>query len=165
MTTSCHRISIVLGLFVFLGSSSFEAFGQQRVPSPEEYLGFEVGADRQLARWDQILGYLGQVDEASDRVQMEVVGETTSGNPFVVVVVSSPENMRQLERYEDIAEQLASGRLEADDARDLAARGKVIVFLNHNVHSTEIASSQTTLRLLHFLSTDTSEEVTEILDK
>ncbi len=165
MTTNFYRISISLSILLLLGASSFEAFGQQRVPSPEEYLGFEVGADRKLARWDQILGYIGQVDEAFDRVGMEVVGETTSGNPFVVVVVSSPENMRQLERYEDIAAQLASGRLEADDARDLAASGKVIVFLNHNVHSTEIASSQTTLRLLHFLSTDTSEEVREILDK
>ena len=47
----------------------------------------------------------------------------------------------------------------------LAESGKVVVFLNHNVHSTEIASSQTTLRLLHFLSTETSPEVTEILDK
>ena len=63
------------------------------------------------------MGYLEQLDEASDRVQMEVVGETTFGNPFVVVVVSSPENMRMLERYEDIARQLASGRLAPADAR------------------------------------------------
>ncbi len=165
MTINAHRISISLSILLFLGSSSFEAFGQQRVPSPEEYLGFQVGADRQLARWDQILGYIGQVDEASERVQMDVIGETTSGNPFVVVVVSSPENMRQLERYEDTARQLASGRLDPADARTLAESGKVVVFLNHNVHSTEIASSQTTLRLLHFLSTDTSKEITEILDR
>ena len=165
MTIHLRRTSILLSLLLLLGSPGFEAFAQQRVPSPDEYLGFQLGADRQLARWDQIVGYLEQVDAASDRVGMEVVGETTLGNPFVVVVVSSPENMRMLERYEDIARQLASGRLAPTDARALAESGKVVVFLNHNVHSTEIASSQTSLRLLHFLSTETSQEVTEILDK
>ena len=165
MVTSFRRASICLSLFLFLGAQNIELSAQQAVPSPDEHLGFHLGADRQLARWDQIVSYLGQVDEASERVRMEVVGDTTSGNPFVVVVVSSEANMRQLRMHEDIARQLASGRLESADARALAQRGKVIVFLTHNMHSTEIASSQTSLQLIHFLSTDESAEVEEILDK
>ena len=165
MMTSFRRTSISLSLLWFLSSHNVELSAQRPVPSPDEHLGFQIGADRQLARWDQIVSYLQRVDEASERVQMEIVGETTLGNPFVVVVVSSAANMRQLRMYEDIARQLASGRLEPADARALARSGKVVVFLTHNMHSTEIASPQTSLQLIHFLSTDESEEVEEILDK
>ena len=84
MVTSFGRTSLFLGLLLFLSSHAIELSAQQPVPSPDEHLGLQIGADRQLARWDQIVSYLGQVDEASERVQMEVVGETTLGNPFVL---------------------------------------------------------------------------------
>jgi hypothetical protein len=117
-----------------------------------------------LATWDQILEYLERVASASPRVRLDVVGETTSGNPFVVVLVSSSENLRRLPEYRDIARRLASGTPTAAEALDLAARGKTFVFLNHNIHSTEIASSQTSLELIYRLAVDEGPVVREILD-
>ena len=39
--------------------------GQERVPAPEEVLGFVPGADSMLADWSQIGSYVGRLAEAS----------------------------------------------------------------------------------------------------
>ena len=39
-----------------------------QAPSPREHLGFEVGADRQLADWGQIVGYFARLAAASPEV-------------------------------------------------------------------------------------------------
>ena len=37
------------------------------VPAPEEHLGFNVGTDRKLADWPEIVDYFMKVGEASPR--------------------------------------------------------------------------------------------------
>ena len=49
------------------------------LPTPSEFLGFEVGADRKLADYHQIASYFKALSAASDRVQVEVLGKTTLG--------------------------------------------------------------------------------------
>ena len=49
----------------------------QSVPTPESYLGFQVGADRRLAYWPQIVGYLGTLAAVSPSVKLDTLGTTT----------------------------------------------------------------------------------------
>jgi hypothetical protein len=65
--------SVVL-LAAFLATSAYAA----TVPAPASFLGFEPGADRHLASWQQVLDYLHAVDAASDRVSIEIAGKSTS---------------------------------------------------------------------------------------
>ncbi|MCH7787178.1 MAG: hypothetical protein IIC22_06685, partial [Chloroflexi bacterium] len=65
--------------------------------SPSEHLGFEVGEDRKLADWPQIVEYFYMLDSASERVRTREIGKTTEGNPFLMAVISSPENLANLE--------------------------------------------------------------------
>ena len=37
--------------------------------SPADFLGFPVGADNKLARWDRIVDYMRQASTSSDRVR------------------------------------------------------------------------------------------------
>ena len=124
----------------------------QNIPAPAEFAGHPIGADRRLVRWEKIVEYMNVIAKGSRRVQVRTLGKTTQGNPFIVVIISSPENLARLDYYRDIAARLASGRLSDPEAQRLAGEGKVFVVINHNIHSTEIASSQTTLEMVYRLA-------------
>ena len=134
------------------------------IPSPEEFFGFAMGTSEKLARWEQIVQYLELIGDSSDRVQVTRIGETTLGNPYLSVAISSPENMRALPAHQARAKRLARGHgLDEDAARELA-QGPAIAMLHHNIHSTEIASSQTSVQLVYELATASDPETLEILD-
>ena len=42
----------------------------QQIPSPEQFFGHQMGADRQLARWDKLVEYYDMIGERSDRVRV-----------------------------------------------------------------------------------------------
>jgi hypothetical protein len=136
------------------------------LPSPEAVLGFEVGEDRQLADWTQIVGYFQRLDAASARVLVEDVGRTTEGRPFLVVTISSEANMARLESIRRANLRLWDPRgLPEDEAEALLASGKAVVALNHGIHSTEVAASQTSMELAHLLAASEERGIREILDE
>jgi len=139
---------------------------QTAVPPPEESLGFRVGSDYKLARWPQIVNYFKLLDQGSDKLKVETLGETTEGNPFIMVTISSSDNMSRLDSYKRIQHSLANPRgLSPEAARKLAAEGKVVVMISCNIHSTEIGSNQMSMELAHRLITEESPRVLNILDK
>src|SRR6187397_1930748 len=82
-----------------------------QIPAPKDTLGFTPGDDRKLARWTSIVDYFKKLDAASDRVMFEEIGKTTMGAPFVYATISSPENLKNLDRYKTINAKLADPRL------------------------------------------------------
>jgi len=136
-----------------------------KISTPEQFLGFRVGADRKLADWPQIVEYFERVDNLSDRVKVERLGETTEGNSFILATISSPENLRNLERLRELQMRLCnpSGLTEVEERR-LLEEGKIIVLITCSIHSTEVGGSQMSMELLHKLATEDSPEVREILD-
>ena len=114
--------------------------GAEAPPSPQAALGFALGADRTLADWDQIVGYLRRLDADSPRLRLETLGQTTEGRPFVLAILSSEANMARLEEIRRDHRRLADPRgLEAAEAERLLDRGRVVVVLTHGIHSTEVA--------------------------
>ncbi|HEX9945074.1 MAG TPA: M14 family metallopeptidase [Thermoanaerobaculia bacterium] len=112
-------------------------------PSPESFLGHRVGADRKLAPWPRVVEYLRLLDAASDRISIESAGKSTQGNDMLVLVITSEENQKRLDRYREIARRLANPEgLSAPDARALAAEGKTIALVTCSIHSTEVGSTQ-----------------------
>jgi len=121
--------------------------------SPEKFLGFRPGADRQLADYQQIEAYLRALAKESPRVRVVEIGETTLKKKMVMAVVTTAKNMERLERYKQISHALRDARgLSPQAAADLASEGKVILALGCNIHSTEIASSQMALELAYRLA-------------
>src|SRR5713101_7799782 len=78
--------------------------------SPQDYLGFRIGEDYKLADWQQITSYFNELGKASDRVHVDVIGQTTLKKPFLRVTITSPENQAKLARYEEITRRLADPR-------------------------------------------------------
>ena len=138
----------------------------QSVPTPESVLGFSVGADFHLAGYEQSLEYFQRLDAASDRVQLVEVGRTSNGRPWYLALISSAENLSDVDRFRDIALRLAyPGEMTEEEARGLAREGKAIVHVDGGLHSTEVAHSQHAIQLAYDLVTgDDDPEIAAILD-
>src|SRR5215472_12248519 len=80
------------------------------VPKPTEFLGFQVGADRKLADYRQIVAYFKALAAASDRVEIQNLGKTTLGEEMMMAVISTPENLRNKDKYKETARKLADPR-------------------------------------------------------
>src|SRR5947199_194134 len=79
-------------------------------PTPSEFLKINVGADRVLADYRQIVSYLRALESASPRLKVETLGKTTLGEEMVMAIISSEGNMRNLPRLREIAQKLADPR-------------------------------------------------------
>ena len=134
--------------------------------TPAEHLGFEVGADRKLAGWTETASYFEMLGELSDRVQTTEIGKSTKRNPFLMTVISSPENLDRLEEYREIQQRLADARtIEGDDdARRLVEGGRAVVAITCSIHATEVGATQMSMLLAHELATGHSTRVQDILD-
>jgi hypothetical protein len=125
----------------------------QGIKSPEEFLGFKVGADYKLADYETITAYFKHLSENSGKIHFEIIGKTSLGKDMFMAILSSEENIINLEKYRDIVKQLSDPRrLTEDQARLLSEDGKVVLLVTCNIHSTEIASAQMSMEFAYNLA-------------
>jgi hypothetical protein len=123
-------------------------------PSPSAFLGMKVGEDRVLADYKQISSYFHELETRSPRVKVETLGKTTLGEPMIMAVISSEENLRNLPRLREISTKLADPRgLSHAQIDALVREGKTIALVTCNIHSSEIASSQMAMEWAYALAT------------
>lgn len=136
-----------------------------QVTPPEAFLGYGVGEDYKLARYEKIQEYFRQVAAHSPRVRVREIGLTTEGQSMILAEISDDAAPARIERAMAHQEKIADPRLIRDEREQeqLVEDAKVVVLVNCNLHSTEIASSQMAMELLYDLATQTSPEVMEIL--
>jgi hypothetical protein len=168
------RRSVVAALVfsICLAAGSAESTFAQRaaarsnaIPSPKSLLGFTPGEDRTIADWSQITNYFARLDQTSDRVTVQTLGQSTLKRPLIVAVISARENILALQKYKDIQRQLADPRLAMPPAQRarLIADGKVVVTISCSIHSTEIVASQMSMQLAYELASAEDPETREIL--
>jgi hypothetical protein len=161
------RSSLVVAVvaLITLAATGARAHAQQ-VPTPASHFGFEIGADRKLADWDELVAYYEALARTSPRVKLDTLGTTTKGRPFVMLTVTSAANHARLDSLLAIQRRLADPRTITSDAqlRALLAEARTVALITHAIHSTEVGSAQTAARLLHRLASSDDAEIREILD-
>ena len=124
------------------------------IPTPEEVIGFKVGADFHLATYEQSINYFEKLAEVSDYVEMQYAGKTSEGRAWQYVLISSPKNLENIDRYKEISQQLAHPEnLSREEAMQLAEEGKAIVDLSGGLHASEVAGAQHIITLAYELLT------------
>jgi hypothetical protein len=137
----------------------------RQIPTPEQFFGFRMGEDRKLARWDRLVEYYELLGRESDRVRVVNMGPSTMGNPFLVLFVSSPANLANLDELQRVNARLSDPRgATAAELEQLVARGKAVIVQSFGLHSSEVAASQTAAELMYDMVTRDDEEMQRILD-
>ncbi len=129
----------------------------QQIKSPEEFLGFKVGADYKIADYEMIQKYFKHLSEFSKQIVYEEIGKSSLKRDMFMAIISSEENIKNMEKYRGIVKKLSDPRKISDDeAASLAREGKTVVLVTCNIHSTEIASAQMSMELAYNLITGKS---------
>jgi hypothetical protein len=136
-----------------------------QVTSPEQFLGFKPGTEKKLADMNQVVEYFRMLDGQSGRILVQEVGKTTEGNPFIVAIITSEKNQKNLEKYRTYQQLLADPRkITEKEANNMIADGKSVVMINCSIHATEIGANQMSMELAYDLATKNDRATTEILD-
>jgi len=137
----------------------------QKIPTPEDALGFKVGADFHLATYQQAYRYFKALEQASPMIRIVEVGKTPMGNPMIYAVITSQANMAKLDRYQEITRRLSLVKgLTDDQAHALAAEGKVVVYIDGGLHADECAPAQHNIQLAYDLLTGSDPATRAIRD-
>lgn len=135
------------------------------ITTPEEFLGFNVGADRSLAGWADIVGYFCRIEDQSDRIKVSELGRTTEDNSLLLCTISSAENLERLEEYRRTQQVLSDPRKLAREESDLAiGNARAVVTITCSIHATEVGATQMSLELAHLLASSDEPRVRSILD-
>jgi hypothetical protein len=135
------------------------------ITTPEAFLGFEIGADYQLATYQQLMDYWEVLDGESDRMTLRSIGDSQQGRPQLQAIITSPENHANLDRYRDISSRLAHARgVTSDEARTLAEEGKAVIWIDGGLHATEVLGAQQLMQLVYDMVSLEDPETLRFLD-
>ncbi len=169
------RVPRVLLALLLLGSGAAMRTGvaqtapppaaKTALPSPEQFFGFQMGADRKLANWDKLLEYYRLLAKGSDSVRLVDLGKSSEGRPYIALFISSPANLAKLDHYKQLNARLADPRgLSEADAKKIASEAKAVVIQSFALHSSEVAASQTAAEFVYDSLTRKDEESQRMLD-
>src|ERR1700684_3364973 len=115
------RNRLILAAFLTLRG----AFAQE-ITTPEKYFGFQLGADKKMARWDKIVDYYAVLEKQSaGRMKVINMGPTSEGNPFLMVIITAPANFAKLDRLREVNLRISDPRgLTEAQAHALVDEGK-----------------------------------------
>ena len=165
VTILIPAVFLVLGIVVAPAALPASATAQGRVTTPLGAFGNNLGDDYFLANYEQLVAYWQTLEQESDRMVLEQIGETEQGRPMWMAIITSPENQRNIDRYKEIAARLALAEgVSEDEARALAAEGKSVVWIDGGLHATEVLGAQQLMELVYQINARTDAETMRFLD-
>jgi hypothetical protein len=159
MPKRLHVVAILLLLFLTY------ARAQEPITSPKQQFGSNIGDDYFLVNYSQMIEYWKKLDQQSDRLRLMDIGKTSEGRTMTMAIITSAENQRNLERYQQISRRLAMAQnLTEVQAREMAAEGKAVVWIDGGLHATETLGAQQLIETVYQLASSTDRETIRILN-
>jgi len=133
--------------FLLLFTFPMLVFAQLK--SPADFLGYELGTE--FSRHADVVAYFEHVAANSNMVNYQDYGRTNERRRLTYAVISSEENMRNLET------------IRTDNLKHIgllpgsASPNKAIVWMSYNVHGNEASSSEAAMNTVYKLLTEKQE--------
>jgi hypothetical protein len=137
-------------LFAFFFLSLQTTFAQE-LQSPQDFLGYEIGT--RFTRHADVVKYFEYVAKNSGLVQYHTYGKTNEFRPLTYAVISSEENIKNLEKIR--TDHLKSAGIISGPTG--SSSDKAIVWLSYNVHGNEASSTEAAMQTLFELITSKQE--------
>lgn len=114
--------------------------------------------------YSEIAPKLREIEVNSNRVRVEVMGQSAGGRDLFLATVSAPEALGRLGQYQAIRQTMLKDPEKAQEMIDKFGDFKVPVFINASIHGDEYPGVDAALRLIETLAYGDSEDVQMILD-
>lgn len=127
------------------------------IPTPKSSLGWDVGEWH--VRHDQMAAYMKLLAEKSDRIRIEVIGHTYEQRELLMLTVSSPANLENIEaiRAEHLKlSQPGSGPKPAEEL-------PLVLTMGYNVHGDESSAGNSALLVAYHLAAAQGPEIENLL--
>lgn len=136
-----------------------------QLPSPLEHFGTIIGAPGVMHHTKDIYKYYQALASKSDRMEMITILNSEEGRPIHLLIISSPENLKNIETHKKNMDQLADPRsMNAADLNNLVSNTKPMYYLNGGLHSTEMGSPEMLMELVFRMLAEESDEMQHIRD-
>jgi hypothetical protein len=119
----------------------------QSIKSPDAFLGYTLGS--YYTEHYQVVNYFNSLaSEASDKVIVKKYGETNEHKSLIYAIISSPENIKNIEEIRKNSMRLSGELLDKPAVLNMPT----IVWLSYNVHGNEASSTETALKVVYELA-------------
>lgn len=140
------------------------SLGQSRVTSPLQQFGHNIGDDYFLANYEQMIAYWQKIAGQTNRMKLVRIGSTAENRPIWMAIISAPENLRNLARYQEISRRLAlANDLTDAQAHAFAAEGKSVVWIDGGLHASEVLGAQQLIQMVYEMASRTDPETLRFL--
>jgi hypothetical protein len=137
----------------------------QRITTPKEQFGNNIGDDYFLANYTQLTAYWQKLAKESNRMKLVSIGKTAEDRDQWMSILTSPENHKRLDRYREIARKLALAEgVSEDEARKLAAEGKAVVWIDGGLHATEVLGAHQLMEFVYQMVSRNDPETLRFLN-
>jgi hypothetical protein len=157
------RLALAVGLLALAGATATTA-SAQKVTTPKEFFGHNIGDDYWLPNYTQFTGYWQKIARESPRAHLDTIGLTAEGRPHLSMIVSSPENIKNMAKYREMSKKLAYADIDEATARQYAKDGKAIVWIDGGLHASEVLGANQLIETSYQMIAGTDAETMRILN-
>ncbi|WP_027125359.1 M14 metallopeptidase family protein [Gelidibacter mesophilus] len=137
-----------LSIFLFVLLSANCVSHAQNIQSPSEFLGYPLGTE--FSGHHQVVDYFKMVaSQLPNQVKFEKYGETYERRPLYTAIISSEDNIKNLENIRQSHLKNAGIGDGNSTFNDIA-----VVWLSYNVHGNEASSTEASMKTIYTLVTE-----------
>ncbi len=114
--------------------------------------------------YSEIAPKLREIEVNSNRVKIDVIGQSAGGRNLFLATVSAPDAMGRLGKYQAIRNTMLKDPEKAQEMIDKFGDFKVPVFVNGSIHGNEYPGTDAAIRLIETLAYQDTPEVQDILN-
>ena len=127
------------------------------IPTPQEVLGFVPG------EWhvshDQIVHYMNVLAASSNRINIENRGRTYEGRPLLLLTISSPQNLSNIEGIKKQHTSRLDSNTKAGDS------DPIVLYQGFSIHGNEPSGANAGLVYAYYLAAAQGVKIEKMLDE
>ena len=128
------------------------------VPTPDLSLGYELGQHH--PRHDQVITYLQKLALSSDRVKLTEIGLTTELRKQVLLTISHPDNLADLD---NILQQRKITSFGTKTTASHQAEEPLVVWLGYSIHGDEISGTNAAMAVAYHFAASQNQGLEALL--
>lgn len=130
-----------------------------KIPLPSSTLGFEIG--QRHVRHDQLRNYFYSLASQSERVHLTSMGKTPQQREQLLVTISSPKNLENLENILNARDLFSKSNkpIKQQNSSD----SPLVIWLGYSVHGDEISGANAAMIVAYYLAANNDKKMSDLL--